>query len=105
MQRCRHEVRVHRFTWTHPPSARPNEPDGPWYWPVCERCHAVVPVNRGLDGKPRQRNVVVILFGSPDEPVGEVIEETVGRVVDEHELPQGGDVIEEPEPLKPRRAR
>ena len=94
-ERRRHEVKVHRSLW--PPQAHANLNDRPHVEGTCENCGGQVIVY-----DPPGKDITVVLFGDPGEQQGRVVDEQ-GAVVDEAEVPAGGQVVDEPEPAKGRR--
>lgn len=91
-ERNRHEVRVHRSTW--PPQAHANLNDRPHVEGPCEHCGGQVIVY-----DPPDKSITVVLYGEPGDVQGRVVEE-VGAVVEEAAVPVGGQVVDEPEPVK-----
>lgn len=91
-QRRKHELRIHRSKW--PPRQHPNLNDKPHVSGHCENCGAVC-----LVYDPPQSDITVVLYGEAGSEVGQVRDEE-GTVMDEHEVPQAGQVVDEPEPLR-----
>lgn len=96
-QRRKHEIRIARANW--PPTQHPNLNDRPHVTGTCDNCGAVCIVY-----DPVPSDMTVILFGEKGSEQGRVQDE-VGEVLDESEVPQAGGVVEEPEPDQRRRGR
>jgi len=91
-QRREHLVRVHRSKW--PPKANPSLNDKPYLTANCERCGAICIVY-----DPVPYDMTVRLYGEAGEVAGHV-EDEVGAVVDDESEAAGGQVIDEPEPVR-----
>lgn len=91
-QRHKHEVRVHRSHW--PPRAHANLNDQPHVEGACENCGGQVIIY-----DPPDKSITVVLYGDPSEQHGTVVEEQ-GAVLDEAQVAPGGQVVDEPEPVK-----
>jgi hypothetical protein len=97
-ERREHLVRIQRSKW--PPKAMVGTPgtaftfDRPYVTATCERCGGTC-----LVYDPPPSDMTVVLYGDASEAQGKVIDEA-GPVVSEEELPQAGQVIDEPEPAR-----
>lgn len=89
-QRREHLIRIHRSKW--PPKQIASLNDRPYVSGTCERCGGTC-----LVYDPPPSDMTVVLYGDPSEAQGQVIDEA-GPVVAEEELPQAGEVIDEPKP-------
>lgn len=87
--RRKHEVRIKRANW--PPVQHPNLNDRPHVVGLCENCGGICIVY-----DPVPSDMTVILYGESGSEQGRVQDE-VGEVLDETEVPQAGQVVDEPE--------